>query len=192
MRIGIYGGTFNPFHNGHLTLARTFLSEYELDAVWLMVSPQNPFKRNDVLLSDELRYKMVSQALQNEPCLQASNYEFSLPKPSYTRHTLQKLSADYPSHTFILLIGADNWRDFSKWYHADDILRHYEIAVFPRENVVLNASEMPRNVNILHAPLVNVSSTEIRNRVAKGLPIDGLVPTSVAQMIRQHKLYAHQ
>ncbi|MDD6542383.1 MAG: adenylyltransferase/cytidyltransferase family protein, partial [Prevotella sp.] len=92
MRIGIYGGTFNPFHNGHLTLARTFLSEYELDAVWLMVSPQNPFKRNDVLLSDELRYKMVSQALQNEPCLQASNYEFSLPKPSYTWHTLQKLS----------------------------------------------------------------------------------------------------
>lgn len=189
MKIGIFGGTFNPLHNGHLTLARAFLEQEKLDEVWLMVSPQNPFKVNQQLLPDSLRLQMAQEALADEKRIKASNFEFALPKPSYTWHTLQALSEHYPEHTFTLLIGGDNWAAFDRWYHHDDILRNYAIAVFPREGSPIDASSLPRNVRLLHVPLITVSSTEVRERVRRGESIAHLVPTSIAADISRMKLY---
>ena len=126
-QIGIFGGTFNPIHNGHIELARRLLSLAGLDEVWFVVSPQNPFKRNDVLLDDALRLEMVRLALEGEPRLVPCDYEFRLPRPSYMWYTLQAMAADYPDREFVLLIGADNWARFDEWYASREIIAHHRI-----------------------------------------------------------------
>ena len=128
-KTGIYGGSFNPIHNGHIAIAKRMLEEAGLDEIWLIVSPQNPLKAADSLLDDQLRLDMTQHALAPYPQLTASDYEFRLPRPSYMWHTLQHLSADYPDREFTLLIGADNWAVFDRWYHASDIIAHYPIAI---------------------------------------------------------------
>ena len=183
--IGIYGGSFNPIHNGHIALARSFLTKAALDEVWFIVSPQNPFKVNDTLLDDRKRFLMVEEALKGEPGLVASDYEFHLPRPSYMWNTLQSLSRSYPQHTFTLLIGGDNWAAFDRWYHADDILRTYRIAVYPRRGDTIRQADLPDNVMLLDTELIDISSTEIRQRIAEGLPIDSLVPERIEKKIRR-------
>ena len=132
--VGIFGGSFNPIHTGHIALAKSLCEKAGLDEVWFMVSPMNPFKKAATdLLDDQLRLEMVKKALEGEPQLQACDYEFHLPKPSYTWHTLQAISKDYPDIRFTLLIGGDNWAAFDKWYHHDDILAHYPIVVYPEK-----------------------------------------------------------
>ena len=133
-KVGIFGGSFNPIHTGHIALAKSLCEKACLDEVWFMVSPMNPFKKTATdLLDDHLRLEMVEKALEHEPQLKACDYEFRLPKPSYTWHTLQAISKDYPENEFTLLIGGDNWAAFDKWYHHDDILAHYPIVVYPRQ-----------------------------------------------------------
>ncbi len=188
MTIGIYGGSFNPIHNGHIALARSFLTKAALDEVWFIVSPQNPFKVNDTLLDDRKRFLMVEEALKDEPGLVASDYEFGLPRPSYMWNTLQSLSRSYPQHTFTLLIGGDNWAAFDRWYHADDILRTYRIAVYPRRGDTIRQADLPDNVMLLDTELIDISSTEIRQRIAEGLPIDSLVPERIEEKIRREYL----
>lgn len=188
-RIGIYGGTFNPLHNGHLALAKAFLSQENLDEVWFMVSPQNPFKANQKLLDDAIRLEMVQKALEGEQNLFASDYEFHLSKPSYTWNTLQAMSKDYPDCEFVLLIGGDNWKSFSHWYHSDDILRNYSMAVYPRENSDIDVAMLPANVHLLATMLISISSTEVRRKVAQGEPIDSLCPPQVVEIIRNKGLY---
>ena len=112
--IGIFGGSFNPIHKGHVALARQLLRRAQLDEVWFLVSPQNPLKPQSLLLDDNMRLEMARLALKDEPHLVASDYEFHLPRPSYTWNTLQHLSQDYPQHRFTLIIGADNWQLFSR------------------------------------------------------------------------------
>lgn len=186
MNIGIYGGTFNPIHNGHIALAETFLTQAGLDEVWLMVSPQNPFKVSDRLLDDRLRLEMARKALAGQSRIVASDYEFSLPKPSYTWDTLQHLSADYPHHRFTLLIGGDNWQSFDRWYHSEDILSHYPIVVFPRKDNDIDERSLPCNVRLLKSELINVSSTEIRERVKNGMPVADLVPLPIVAEVQRH------
>lgn len=187
-RIGIYGGSFNPIHIGHISLAKSLLSEASLDEIWFMVSPQNPLKQRDGLLNDQQRFDMVKLALQDEPRLVACNYEFHLPQPSYTLNTLHALAADYPEDSFSLLIGGDNWAVFDKWRGYDEIIAHYPIIIYPREGSVIDARQLPSTVRLVDTPLLNISSTEIRNRVAQGLSITGMVPASIEQMVV--RLYA--
>ena len=186
---GIFGGSFNPVHNGHVELARRLLAIAGLDEVWFVVSPQNPFKRNDRLLDDRLRLEMVRLALRDEPRMAASDYEFGMPRPSYMWHTLQAMSRDYPDRRFVLLIGADNWARFGEWYAADKILAAHSVVVYPREGVPLDPAALPAGVTLADTGLIPGSSTEIRCLIANNQPIDGLVPPVVAEFIRKNKLY---
>ena len=183
IRTGIFGGSFNPIHNGHIHLARQLLREAKLDEVWFLITPQNPWKEQANLMPDDFRYQLTKAALRRLKRLKASDFEFKLPKPSYTWNTLQALSAAYPDREFILLIGGDNWVAFDKWYHYEDILAHYSIAVYPRKDAPLDPATLPENVLLMQSPTIDVSSTEIRQRLAQGLPIDHLVPRAVAKML---------
>ena len=179
MNIGIFGGSFNPIHNGHLTLARAFLEKEKLDEVWFMVSPQNPFKADQALLDDHLRLNLVQKATGNNPHFKASDYEFRLPKPSYTWNTLRHLSSDFPAHRFTLLVGGDNWAAFNRWYHAEDILSHYRLVVYPRRGEQLAVNALPPGVSILSTSFIDISSTEIRRRIRQGMSVRGLVPPAI-------------
>ena len=183
--VGIFGGSFNPIHTGHIALAKSLCEKAGLDEVWFMVSPMSPFKKAATdLLDDQLRLEMVKKALEGEPQLQACDYEFHLPKPSYTWHTLQAISQDFSDIRFTLLIGGDNWAAFDKWYHHDDILAHYPIVVYPRKGS--DIGEVPEGVTIVETPLLNISSTEIRHHIAKGESIHGMVPESIEQLAIQN------
>ena len=176
MKVGIFGGSFNPIHNGHISLAKAALQQCGLDEVWLMVSPQNPLKQEAGLLADALRFEMAQRALQGVDGVSASDYEMHLPRPSYTWSTLQRLSADYPAHEFTLLVGGDNWAHFERWRHWKDILRHYRVCAYPRDAYP----------GTFQAPLFHVSSTDIRRRASQGLPLDGLVPDSIIPLVNEY------
>lgn len=188
-RTGIFGGSFNPIHNGHVALASRLRSELRLEEVWLLVTPQNPWKSQAHLLDDELRLEMTRLALEGHRGLVASDFEFGLPKPSYTWNTLQALSHDFPERKFTLLVGGDNWVKFNSWYEHDKILANYNIAVYPRPGAEIDGENLPQNVRLLHSELIDISSTDIRQRVSEGLPIDHLVPPPVAQFIAEKALY---
>ncbi|MCR4603136.1 MAG: nicotinate-nucleotide adenylyltransferase [Prevotella sp.] len=186
MRIGIFGGSFNPIHRGHIELARQLRSFVQLDEIWLMVSPQNPLKqgRQD-LLDDQLRYQMARLALRGEDGILASSYELHLPKPSYTWNTLQHLRDDYPQHAFTLLIGGDNWEHFHRWYRASDIMDNYDIVVYPRRGSQIDITALPPRVLIIHAGLLDISSTEIRQRVQHHQSVCGMVPAVIEPIVRR-------
>lgn len=185
MRIGIFGGSFNPIHNAHIALARTILHEAGLDEVWLLVSPHNPLKVQSSLLDEQKRYEMVVMALADEPGLIASDYEFHLQRPSYTWNTLQHLREDYPQHHFSLVIGADNWALFPRWAHSEDILNEYDIIVYPRKGTQMKADALPHNVRLVDTPEIDITSTDIRRMVAQGENYETYVPGVVVEKIRQ-------
>lgn len=176
IKTGIFGGSFNPIHVGHVALAQAILRQCELDEVWLMLSPQNPLKQQTGLLDDQLRYEMAQKALEGVEGIKACNYEFRLPKPSYTWNTLQHLTEDYPDREFILIIGGDNWAQFERWRCWKDILRHHRVIVYPRGNVI----------GTIDVPLINVSSTEIRGRVKRHQPITNLVPAVIEGLVEKY------
>ena len=191
MKIGLFGGSFNPIHCGHIALAQEILRRSGLDEVWLMVSPQNPLKQQSDLLDDVERIKLARKALEGVEGIKASDFEFHLPKPSYTWNTLEALRSAYPDYLFSLIIGGDNWERFDRWYRADDIRAQYPIIVYPRKEVsplsptgdstdlVCKANEVPSGTVGGGLPLFNVSSTEIRERVRRGESIAGLVPPCI-------------
>lgn len=182
MKIGIFGGSFNPIHNGHVAIGRTMLREMNLDEVWYMVSPHNPLKQSADLLDENIRLQIVRHALEKEQGLVAKDYEFSLPRPSYTWNTLQCLHKDYPNDEFVLIIGGDNWDYFDRWAHHDEILATHKIAVFPREGMEVPEA-LPENVTFVRVPLVNVTSTMLRNMIKKGEDISQYVPVEVVDEI---------
>ncbi len=185
-RIGIFGGSFNPIHVGHILLARQLCQLARLEQVWLMVSPQNPLKQgNTDLLDDQLRYQLARLALRGEEHIVACNYELHLPKPSYTWNTLQHLKADYPQFTFVLLVGGDNWANFQRWYRADDILREHEMVVYPRRGSQTDLSTLPPNVTIVKTELLDISSTQIRQLCSASQIIRGLVPQVIEPLVRR-------
>ncbi len=184
-KIGLFGGSFNPIHNGHVQIGRTMLRLLELDEVWYMVSPQNPWKQNATLLSEDKRLEMARLALENDPRLVACDYEFRLPRPSYTWATIQSLMLTHPDTEWTLIIGGDNWAQFTAWRNADDILRTCRIAVFPRQGAELPQPADGR-VSIVHVPLVNVTSTQVRDMVRRGEDISHYVPHAVKALIETY------
>ena len=187
IRTALLGGTFDPLHNGHLSIARSVLEQGLANEVWMLVTPCNPWKTGQDLLDDRMRYDMVAEAVKDIPGISASDFEFNLPKPSYTANTLRQLSARYPDRRFILTIGADNWAKFNNWREAGFILDNYNIIVYPRQGYDLTA--LPQGVTSLNCPLVNISSTQIRQMVRSGQPINQYVPASVARTIADLQLY---
>lgn len=183
-KTGIFGGSFNPIHNGHIFLARQLCTAAGLDEVWLMVSPQNPLKQQADLLDDQLRLKMAQMAVADEPFIKVCDYEFHLSRPSYTWHTLQALERDFPERQFVLMIGGDNWQHFSHWYRADDILSHYPVLVYPRRDSTVGP--VPPNVTVVEADLLDISSTDIRRRVREGKPITGMVPDNIIDEVTKY------
>lgn len=157
-----------------------------LDEVCLMVSPLNPFKRGAVdLLPDDVRLRLARKAVQHLEGIFASDYEFHLSKPSYTWETLCHLSLDYPDCDFTLLIGADNWLAFNRWAHAQDILDHYAVAVYPREGFPIDPATLPEGVQLLATPLYPQSSTRIRELARAGKSLHGLVPPAIEDEVLQ-------
>ena len=184
-RIGLFGGSFNPIHVGHVALAHQLRLLAGLDEVWLMVSPQNPLKQGSAeLLDDRLRYQLVRLAVHGEPGLVACDYELHLPRPSYTWHTLLQLHEDFPDHEFVLLIGGDNWQLFPRWYHSADILRQHQIVVYPRRGSHIDTQSLPPQVTVAETDLLDISSTEVRQRVKAGQSIEGMVPQIIAPLVR--------
>jgi len=189
IRTALFGGTFNPLHNGHLAIAKSVLEQGLADEVWLLVTPCNPWKKDQELPDDHLRYDMVAASVKDMEHVFASDYEFNLPKPSYTANTLRHISADYPNREFILTIGADNWVKFHNWREADFIMDNYPIIVYPRQGYPIET--LSGNVTLLDCPLMNISSTQIRQMVQDRNPINEFVPASTARTILEKKLYTN-
>lgn len=187
--IGIFGGSFNPIHKGHVSLARQLLRKVALDEVWLLVSPQNPLKPQSSLLDDGMRLEMARLALAEEPDIKASDYEFHLPRPSYTWNTLQHLSQDYPQHRFTLIIGADNWHVFSQWRNSSDIIANYPIVIYPRDGYPVDAASLPLSVRLVNTRLYNMSSTLVRQLIAEGRGVRRYLHPEVISYIQSNHLY---
>lgn len=187
MMTGVFGGSFNPIHNAHIALGRHLLKETGLDEIWFVVSPQNPLKQQEGLMPDDFRMEMARKALKNEDGLKACDYEMHLPKPSYMWVTLQNMSRDWPDREFALIIGSDNWLDFSRWHRAGDIIRHYRIIIYPRPGYPVDKAALPATVTLADTPFIDISSTEIRRRMSAGEDYSQLVPPVVAKMLEENR-----
>lgn len=166
-RIGIYGGSFNPVHFGHVGLAKWVIENTDLDELWMLVSPNNPLKPASMLAPEQERLAGVKEAIKDIPGVKASDFEFSLPRPSYTANTLRELQKAYPEHEFTLVIGEDNLAIFNQWRESEYILKNFRIFVYPRKGNGKEGAVSGENVIFLaSAPLFNISSTELR---AKGI-----------------------
>ena len=186
----IYSGSFNPIHNGHIALAEYLVDRQIVDEGWVIITPQNPLKPSNTLINDNLRLQMARLALEGRKGIVVSDVEIHLPKPSYTIDTLRFLQSQYPLYGFCLLIGQDNVAIFDKWKSYRQILYDFRVLVYPR-NVATTTEHLkyPEMQLLTDAPTVDISSTDIRNRVKSGLPITGLLPDAVAEFIAEHRLY---
>jgi len=188
MKIGLYFGSFNPIHVGHLIIASHIINESNLDKVWFVLSPQNPFKPSATLLNEFDRLHLVQKAIEGDDRFRASDIEFSLPKPSYTVHTLAYLKEKYPSYDFTIIMGSDSFQNLHKWKNAEVIVANYPIIIyerpgFPVENAI-NA-----NAQVLSAPLLDISATHIRTLIQEGRSIKYLVPEAVEADIITNRFY---
>lgn len=193
MKIGIFGGSFDPIHIGHAIIAQHIISCGAVDQLWFMVSPVNPLKvgkERQVADTDRLRMvEMVSRPMEG---VETSAFEFSMPKPSYTIDTLNALQAKFPDDEFYLVIGADNWEVFNKWRNSEEILAKYHLLVYPRLGYEVNIpDELKERVQLVDAPIIELSSTQIRERLAKGLSVRYYVPDEVLGYIERKHLYSH-
>ena len=214
-KVGLFGGSFNPVHLGHTALAAYVCEQGLVDEVWMMVSPQNPLKQNLELLDEQHRLAMMQLAVVPYPALKACDFEFHLPRPSYTYHTLQALRAAYPDYSFSLIIGEDNWQNFHRWYRGEEILRETPVIVYPREEdkgssaqsseLKVESSEERNSVELSAAPQFSIfnsqlsilknpplfpySSTEVRAALAEGKDVSTMLHPDVEAYIKQYGLY---
>lgn len=193
MKIGIFGGSFNPIHIGHVMLA-SYLRQYEgFDEIWLMLSPLNPLKVNSTdMIPDVTRLAMLDIALKDAPGLKVSDVELSMPRPSYTINTLKYLSKRYPRHSFKVIIGADNWKIFSQWRNSQTIIDDYGVVVYPRPGYQLGPVYDDNVDVIVGAPIADISSTWVRKAIARGKDLNFFLPPGVFEYIKQNKLYVPQ
>lgn len=190
IRTGIYGGSFNPIHRGHIELGEFICQNGYVDELWFLVSPQNPFKKQATdLLDDNRRLELARVAVQDNPKLKVCDLEFRLPRPSYMYKTLEALDREYPDRQFVLIIGADNWLAFDRWAEYRTLLERYEILVFPRSGYPIDPASLPSGVRLLPSPIIDISATEIRRRLQQGEDASELLTPAVWQQIQKEKDY---
>jgi nicotinate-nucleotide adenylyltransferase len=188
-RVGLLFGSFNPVHVGHLILAEYFATRTDLEEVWLVVSPQSPFKVGQELLPDIERLKLLRLAVADNPHLRVEEVELNLPRPSYTIATLDALQARHPTHDFVLLMGADNLEGLPRWRAADRLVQEFDLYVYPRPGSALpDLANFPR-VQVMQAPLLDISATLIRASIQAQQSIRYLVPLAVEQEILAQAYY---
>ncbi|WP_134355107.1 nicotinate (nicotinamide) nucleotide adenylyltransferase [Flavobacterium psychrophilum] len=185
MKIGLYFGTFNPIHIGHLIIANHMAENSDLDQVWMVVTPHNPLKKKDTLLDDYQRLHLVNLATEDYPKLKPSDIEFKLPQPNYTVNTLAHLQDKFPSYEFSLIMGEDNLNSLHKWKNYEAILQNHQIYVYPRLNTdtIDNQFINHQKIHIIKAPIVEISSTFIRENIKNKKNIQPLLPPKVWKYI---------
>ena len=194
MRIGIYGGSFNPIHRGHTELAASIVRQGLVDELWLLVSPLNPLKQDATsdMAEYEHRLNMARLATEGIEGVKVSDFERHLSIPSYTITTLGELRKAYPAHEFVLVIGADNWERFPRWYHAREIIRSYPILIYRRPGCAMDETTLPPSVQMADTPLYDISSTEIRDAISEGRDMSRWLDEKVLAYIGEHGLYRQQ
>jgi nicotinate-nucleotide adenylyltransferase len=201
MKVGLYFGTFNPIHVGHLIIANHMAEYSDLDQIWMVVTPHNPLKKKSTLLDDHHRLQMVHLATEDFPKIKPSDIEFKLPQPNYTVHTLIHLQEKYPNHEFSLIMGEDNIRSLHKWKNYQTLLENHAIYVYPRleakgqtsETIATDAETVlfknhPR-IHLIDAPVVEISSTFIRENIKKGKNVQPLLPSKVWKYVDHNNFY---
>jgi len=189
MKIGLYFGTFNPVHIGHLAIASYMVEFTEIQQLWFVISPQNPFKKEKHLLKDYHRLEMVNRAIEDDDRFRASGIEFKLPRPSYTIDTLTYLQEAHPNHEFYLLMGSDNLKHFHKWKNADLILQNYQVLVYPRPGDQLKNHPLHPHIHVVDAPLMEISASFIRQAIADGKNISCFIPPKAYQYLKEMNFY---
>jgi nicotinate-nucleotide adenylyltransferase len=188
-KTGLFFGSFNPIHIGHMIIANYMLNFTDLDDVWMVISPHNPLKDKKSLLADHHRYAMVQIAVEDNPGIRASNIEFKLPKPSYTIDTLVRLEEKYPETRFVLIAGSDIFPTFHKWKNYEILLKHYQIYVYKRPGYDAGPYEGLPHITLFDAPLMQISSSFIRKAIAEGRDIRYFVPEKVYEYIMEMHFY---
>ncbi len=190
MLIGLYFGTFNPIHVGHMIIANHLVEYSELDQVWFVVTPHNPFKKKSTLLNDYHRLDLVNRAIYNYPKLRATDVEFHLSQPNYTYKTLAVLEEKYPQHEFSLIMGGDNLDNFHKWKNYQNIIENHKIFVYPRPNS--GKSELSKHKNVIlveDVPLMEISATQIRKALKEGKNVGPLLPDGIGEFVNKENFY---
>jgi nicotinate-nucleotide adenylyltransferase len=189
MKVGLFFGSFNPVHTGHLIIANFFAENTDMQQVWFIVSPQNPFKQKNSLLDEKYRFYMVNIAVEDNPKLKASNIEFHLPQPGYTSDTLTYLKEKYPNHEFSLLMGSDNLGSFHKWKNYEDILKHHSVYVYKRSGSEKISTHLSGDIKFFDVPLLDISSTYIRQTIKEKKSVRYLVPEVVWEYLIEMHFY---
>ncbi len=189
MKVGLYFGSFNPIHVGHLVIANYMVQFTDLNKVWLVVSPHNPLKIKSSLLADNHRLAMVRRAVENNPKLKACDIEFKLSQPSYTIHTLLHLKEKYPTYEFALIMGSDNLETFHKWKNYLEILKNHTLYVYPRPGYEGGNLAQHKNVVFVIAPVMELSSTQIRNAIKEKKDVRYMLTESVYEYVKEMNFY---
>jgi nicotinate-nucleotide adenylyltransferase len=188
MKIGLYFGSFNPVHNGHLIIANHILNETPLEKIWFIVSPQNPFKSETALLNEYQRLHLLNLATENDSRIKISDVEFNLPRPSYTSVTLLHLQEKYPAHEFSIIMGSDSFQNLHKWKNYEFIIKNHSIYIYQRPGFEIN-NTINANIVVVDAPLLQISATHIRRLIKSGKSIRYLVPDKVIEEIEKSNYY---
>jgi nicotinate-nucleotide adenylyltransferase len=190
MKVGLFFGSFNPVHTGHMIIANYMATQTDLDQVWMVVSPHNPLKPKSTLANDYDRLHLVQLAIGDNPRLRASNVEFSLPKPSYTIDTLAYLKEKHPDKTFVLIMGGDNLATLHKWKNYELLLRDYEIYLYKRPGIELGEFANHPHVRHFDVPLLELSATYIRDLLKAGKSVQYMVPDAVFEYLAGSSMYS--
>jgi len=186
---GLFFGTFNPIHIGHLAIANYMLSFTDIDDLWFVVSPHNPFKKRQNMLSEADRLHLVNLAIEDHPSYRSCDLEFHMPKPSYTINTLARLTESYPQKKFVLIMGSDNLEQFHKWKNSEAIIANYHRYIYPRPDTPPHLMENIPNATVVNAPLMDISSSFIRQAIANGKDVPFFLHEKVYQYIKKMHLY---
>lgn len=191
MKIGLFFGTFNPIHIGHLVIANYCVEYTDLDEVWFVITPMSPFKQKKSMLSNVHRLSLANTAVENYPKLKTSDIEFKLKQPNYTVDTLVHFEEKYPNHNFNLIMGEDNLKSFHKWKNYEIILENYSLYVYPRVSSELYENELTKheNVKVVDAPIMQISSTQIRKAIKEGKNCEPMLPAAVWKYIDEMNFY---